>query len=155
MEIKKPVRVTRQYTQHLLAPLQVVFPLLCPVRETEWVAGWDPEVVFTISGVAEPDCVFLTRDDSRCAVWILTRYDPAAGRLEYLKITLDVTACKISIALEPGADKTTEATIAYTHTALGPEGEMFVQSFTSAHYTAFMQEWERALNAYLQKLQHP
>ena len=36
------------------------FPLLCPVREREWLAGWNPTIVHTKSGVAEPGCGFVT-----------------------------------------------------------------------------------------------
>ena len=31
------MRVTRRYTQHLDAPAAEVFPLICPVREAEWL----------------------------------------------------------------------------------------------------------------------
>ena len=52
MQITAPYRVRRTYRQHLVAPPDAVFPLLCPVRETEWVQGWDPTLVVTASGAA-------------------------------------------------------------------------------------------------------
>ena len=33
----KAERVVKSYTMHLGAPPAEVFPLLCPVRETEWI----------------------------------------------------------------------------------------------------------------------
>ena len=42
MNITKPKRVTRTYTQQLVAEPSAVFPLLCPVREADWIDGWDP-----------------------------------------------------------------------------------------------------------------
>ncbi len=60
MRVEKPNRVSWCYTQHLDAPPELVFPLLCPVRETEWVIDWKPKVVFSESGLAEADCVFIT-----------------------------------------------------------------------------------------------
>lgn len=60
MNIVQPTRVTRSYTQRLVAAPSVVFPLLCPVREADWIEGWDPISVVTGSGAAEPDCVFVT-----------------------------------------------------------------------------------------------
>jgi hypothetical protein len=60
MRVTKPNHVTRTFTQQLVAEPSKVFPLLCPVREADWLDGWDPLVVFSQSGVAEPDCVFLT-----------------------------------------------------------------------------------------------
>jgi hypothetical protein len=61
VEIRKPTRATRTFTQKLAAPPERVFPLLCPIREADWLEGWDPLVVFTNSGVAEPACVFMTK----------------------------------------------------------------------------------------------
>jgi len=60
MEIVTPHRVSRTSVQHLAAKPAVVFPLLCPVREADWIDGWDPISVFTNSGAAEPDCIFVT-----------------------------------------------------------------------------------------------
>ena len=40
-----------------------VFPLLCPVREAEWLPGWHAEVLHSASGLAELGCVFRTRDE--------------------------------------------------------------------------------------------
>ncbi len=36
----KAKRVSHEYTQTNDAPPDEVFPLLCPVRESEWVPGW-------------------------------------------------------------------------------------------------------------------
>ena len=47
MNIVKPNRVTRSYTQSLISEPDQVYPLLCPVREAEWVNGWHPRLVVT------------------------------------------------------------------------------------------------------------
>ena len=60
MNITKPKRVTRTYTQQLVAEPSAVFPLLCPVREADWIDGWGSISVIAQSGVAERDCVFVT-----------------------------------------------------------------------------------------------
>ena len=52
MIVEKPTRAIRTYVQDLAAPPERVFPLLCPVRETEWVEGWDPLFVASASGLA-------------------------------------------------------------------------------------------------------
>lgn len=41
MKIVKPNRVSRTYTQQLCAEPEEVFPLLCPVREADWIEGWE------------------------------------------------------------------------------------------------------------------
>jgi len=148
MNIAKPYRVSRTYVQHLVAEPTVVFPLLCPVREADWIDGWDPVSVLTNSGLAEPDCVFVTAGDSGQAVWYITRHEPKNGFLEMIKTTPDETACRITIQLRP-SEGGSDASITYSHTSLGPKGNALVESFTEEYYRTFMQMWEARLNHYL------
>jgi len=147
MEIRKPNRVARSYVQRLTAPPARVFPLLCPVREADWIDGWDPVVVMTESGVAEPGCVFITRAAPADAIWIVTRHDPSAV-VEMLKISPGVTACRLTIELEATASGS-NARVTYEHTSLGPEGDAFLRGFTEAFYEQFMRDWVARLNHYL------
>jgi hypothetical protein len=148
MKVKKPHRVVRTFTQRLVADPSRVFPLLCPVREADWIEGWDPLVVFSQSGVAEPDCVFLTGASPADAIWYITRHEPSRGFVEMVKITPTVTACKLTIQLR-SVEGGSEATITYAHTSLGPEGDSFVASFTDDYYQRFMRDWEARINHYL------
>ena len=148
MIVSKPIRVTRTFTQKLVAEPSKIFPLLCPVREADWLDGWDPIAVFSESGVAEVDCVFLTEASPSNAIWYITRHEPNRGFVEMIKITPTVTACKLTIQLRPVGDGS-EATITYAHTSLGPEGDTFVASFTEEHYQQFMRDWEAGINYYL------
>jgi hypothetical protein len=148
MQITKPVRVSRTYTQHLAGTPEAVFPLLCPVREADWIEGWSPVLVVSESGVAETDCVFTTAASPVHAIWYVTRHESQNGFVEMLKVTPSVTACRLTIQLKPAPGGCT-AQITYTHTSLGPDGDAFVEAFTEAHYARFMQDWEARLNHYL------
>jgi len=148
MRVTKPNRVTRTFIQQLVAGPSKVLPLMCPVREVDWLEDWDPSVVYSQSGLAEPDCVFLTEADTSSAVWYITRLESDKGLLEMIKITPGVTACKLTIQLRPVKDGS-EATVTYVHTSLGPEGDRFIASFTEEYYRQFMLDWERHLNHYL------
>ena len=149
MHVTKPNRVTRTYTQRLVAEPSAVFPLLCPVREADWIDGWDPISVTTHSGVAECDCVFVTAASPSDAVWYVTRHEPDNGFVEMIKITPLVTACRLTIQLRAIATGS-EAIVTYTHTSLGPEGDAFVASFTDDYYRQFMEDWEARINHYLE-----
>ena len=148
MRITAPNRVTRSYVQRLVAEPSRVFPLLCPVREAEWLERWDPTLVLTRSGVAEPDGVFTTSADGGESVWYITRHEPEAGFVEMIRITPQVTATRLTIQVR-AAEGGSEATVRYTHTSLGPEGDAVVAAFTEEHYAAFMRDWEARLNHYL------
>ncbi|MCF8149245.1 MAG: hypothetical protein K9K30_03050 [Burkholderiaceae bacterium] len=148
MYIAQPNRVSRSYTQRLVGAPSAVFPLLCPVREADWIEGWNPISVLTQSGVAEPDCVFVTAATPNDAIWYVTRHEPAHGFVEMLKITPQLTACKLSIQLR-AVESGSEAIVTYSHTSLGPEGDAFVEAFTEDYYREFMLDWESRLNHYL------
>lgn len=148
MKIATPKRVSHSYTQKLDAVPTKVFPLLCPVREADWLDGWDPVWVASDSGVAERDCVFVTAAGSAEAVWYITRHEPDGAFVEMIKITPGVTATRLEIQLAATAAGT-DATITYTHTSLGPQGDRFVDSQTADAYAQFMQSWEHRLNHYL------
>jgi hypothetical protein len=146
--VKRPNRVEHSYTQQLAGTPAEVFPLLCPVREADWIEGWDPLLVVSESGVAEPDCVFVTAAQPADAVWFVVRHEPAAGYVEMLKINPTVTACKLCIQLT-ATPTGTAARVSYAYTSLGPQGDDFVAAFTPQHYVQFMQDWEARLNRYL------
>jgi len=148
MRITEPNRATRTYTQKLVAEPSRVFPLLCPVREADWIEDWDPLCVFSQSGIAEPDCVFVTAASPSDAIWYITRHELSNGFVEMIKITPTVTACKLTIQLRQ-VEGGSEAIITYTHTSLGPGGDTFVASFTEEHYEEVMRGWEARINHYL------
>ncbi len=146
MKIAAPVRVTRTFAQRYDASPDRVFPYLCPVREAEWVEGWDPSLVVTASGIAEKDCAFVTSEPD--AVWIVTEYDPPR-RIEFVKVAPGLTVARIGIVLSAAGAHGTRADVTYSHTALSEAGERFVEGFTEEHYEAFMKGWEAALSARL------
>jgi hypothetical protein len=148
MQITKPNRATHTYRQALHAPPAKVFPLLCPVRETEWAEGWSPDLVISSSGVAERDCVFITPEKSGKATWYITRHEPEKWFVEMLKISPGVTACRLTIQLSENGDACF-ATVTYSLTSIGPAGDDFVAQFTADYYQKFMQAWENALNHFL------
>src|SRR6476620_4572085 len=103
MNIRKPTRATHTYRQKLDAPPAKVFPLYCPVREAEWADGWMPELVISSSGIAERNCVFVTRDEHGTATWYITRYEPENWLSEMLKIVQGFTACRLNIEVSENA----------------------------------------------------
>jgi hypothetical protein len=91
-------RLVSTYAGQVSAAPEAVFPLLCPVREYEWLDGWRCEMLYSDSGVAEEDCVFRTMS-SGPATWSVSRYEPPR-RIEYLTFVPDQTVTRLSITLE-------------------------------------------------------
>jgi hypothetical protein len=73
-------RVVKEYVHEVHARPEKVFPLLCPVREYEWIEGWNCDMLYSESGVAEDNCVFRTHlPDRGEATWVVSKYDRARG----------------------------------------------------------------------------
>lgn len=153
MKITRPNRKKRSYTQQLHAPPERVFPLLCPVREVDWVPGWMPEVVVSESGLCEGECIFVTPpefDSEPCnAIWIVTKHDPRTWMVEMYKVAPEHTISKLEICLESEGESSTAAHISYEITSIGVPGDKFMNEFTEEWYVAFMKDWEKAMNHYL------
>lgn len=66
------------------APVEKVFPLLCPVREYEWIPDWSCRMLYSQSGVAEKGAVFTTGENPiGRLLWTCTVFEPPK-RVEYL-----------------------------------------------------------------------
>ncbi len=149
MQVEKPNRVSWSYTQHLEAPPETVFPLLCPIREMEWVNDWKPKKVLSISGVAETDCVFITPGIPEDALWLMNVHDAENHRLEIIKFIPGVVVGKIKVTLNAAAEAGSTADINYTYTALSDHGNRALEEFTREHFEGFMKAWEEELNHFL------
>ncbi len=152
--IHSPRRVKHSYTQSINGTPEQVFPLLCPVREADWIPDWKTDWVISSSGVAEPDCIFQTPPgpgaDGMASIWIVTHHDVNAFNIEMYKVTPGCTVGKLQISLAAQGKSQTAAAIAYEFTSLGPSGDTFLDGFTADWYVAFMQEWETLMNNYLE-----
>jgi len=154
----KSFRTAHQYTQTNDAPPERVFPLLCPVREADWVPGWEYRLIYSNSGVAESGCIFTTPNPPASAsehqaapetTWIVTDYDPAAFRIAFVWINPGLVAAEIRIQLTATPQATTRADIRYRYTGLSPEGNREVERYDHKWFQAKMQGWESAIIHYL------
>jgi hypothetical protein len=149
-------RVTREYAQNNVAPPEKVFPLLCPVREADWVPGWQYRLIYSESGVAECGCVFITpNEDGTETTWIVTDYEPLLFRIEFAWVNPGLVAAQIKICLTrstgaPTLPGHTSALIQYTYTGLSTEGNREVERYDQDWFGHKMQTWEAAINHYLQ-----
>ena len=88
--VSKPRRIKHSFTQSINGTPGQVFPLLCPVRETDWIPGWTTDWVVSDSGLAEQDCIFQTPPrpgaGGAASIWVITHHDPDALELEMIKV---------------------------------------------------------------------
>jgi len=154
-------RITHEYMQTNVAPPEEVFPLLCPVREADWVPGWEYRLIYSESGVAESGCVFITpNEDGTETTWVVTDYDLASFRIAFAWVNPGLVAAQIRISLSKSSGARTSAgqtslghtsaLIQYSYTGLSSEGNREVERYDQKWFRHKMQSWEAAINHYLQ-----
>ncbi len=122
-------RVVREIARDLNATRERVFPLLCPVREYEWIEPWRCDLVYAASGVAEAGCVFRTDFPGDCGpeVWVVCRYEPPV-RIEFVRVGPHRTV-KMEIVLEELPGGRTRSLWRHELTGLDPEGNAWVAQY--------------------------
>ncbi len=142
-------RITREYIQLNAGQPENVFPLLCPVRESEWLPHFKAKVIYSSTGISEDGAIFqTTHGDDVKITWIITKYNPNS-HIEMLYIVPDTMIVRINIQLEKHDDRHTKTRIRYTYTGLTEKGNSEVEKFTEESFNQQMEHWEKAINFYL------
>ena len=128
---------------------EVVFPLLCPVREKDWIFGWNYEMVYSVSGFAGQGCVFTTIAGGKQSTWYISLYQPATFQIELIRFTPGEMVVKIAIRLEAAEGDETHADITYEYTALSKEASDWIREESAAAFRDNLSYWEKAINHYL------
>lgn len=143
-------RKTFTYTQINTGNIKVVFPLLCPVLEREWIDGWDCNMIYTKSGYIEEDCVFTTtQHGNRETVWHVTHYNKENYTLEFLRVTPNENTVRIKIHLEELEHLKTKVHIYYLYTLLKRSNTAVKFKDIEQSFFNSMYWWEKAINYYL------
>ncbi len=144
-------RVTRTYCQTINATPGRVFPLLCPVREAEWLDGWQYTMIYSESGLIEEGAVFSTPSPGEeDTVWIVTRHDPRKREIEFTRFTPASRICVLRIAVRAKDEDRSFVDISYTYTATAPTGNAFIQGLTEEAFMGAVKFWEESVNYYLE-----
>jgi len=127
-----------------------VFPLLCPVREKDWLDGWDYKMVHSKSGLIEQDCVFTTPHHGKAdTVWQVTQYNPELFEIEFLRVTPNENVVIINIKLTAKNSDQTNTHISYQYTALNDQQNEFIKFGLENDFSDSMLWWETAINHFL------
>ena len=144
------MRLVRTYRQTIEAPPDAVFPLLCPVREVEWLDGWAFTMIYSASGLAEDGAVFTTSNPGEAdTVWMVTRHDHAARLVEFARFTPESRTCLLRIAVSPCGDARSYVDVSYAYTSVAPHGDQFLDTWTEDAFLGAMVFWEQSMNHFL------
>lgn len=121
-----------RFAHDLRASADQVFPLLCPVREYEWIHDWRCELLHTSSGVVERGCVFATSyaPEGR-TLWVTSLHDPAARRVEFVRVSGEKLVTLMALRVEP-REAGCRLHLAYELVALDAAGQAIVDAVRPA-----------------------
>jgi hypothetical protein len=144
-----PIRVIKSYTMTLDAPPAEVFPLLCPVREYEWIEPWSCDMVFSESGLAENHAVFRTHFPAQGGeeTWIVCRYEKDRA-IAFIRLVPGFKVNRLDIDLT--ADKKSTVLV-WTHifTGLSETGNQWIRCLNDEAFRSEKAALGKMLNHYL------
>lgn len=141
-------RLVHTYSHDLDAPPSRVFPLLCPVREYDWIFDWTCEMVHSKSGVAELDCVFRTNfPDSPGSVWTCSRYEPDRA-IDYVVFCPGMHVQHLSIRLSEVSPDKTRLEWTRLFTAISPDGDTALEEAAATRLPAIDAKLKESLQHY-------
>jgi hypothetical protein len=143
-------KITKTYRQINNASPEKVFPLLCPVKEKEWLVDWDYKMIYSVSGFAEKGCVFTTTYFGIEDIWYITVHDEKEFKIEFIRTTPDDMVVRININLTDNGNNTTAVDISYEYTTLSEKGNHWIENELEKHFNQMMIWWEKAMNYYLE-----
>ena len=145
------VQKTLTFKQLNTAEPEKVFPLLCPVREKDWLDGWDYNMIYSKSGLIEKNCVFSTSfPDEMDTIWHVTQHNPEKFEVEFLRVTPKKNVVRINIKLTAVENDKTEADISYQYTGLSDDQNKFINTELESKFQESMRWWEKSINHYLE-----
>lgn len=143
-------RLKRHYMQTLHGRKSEIFQLLCPVREKEWLKGWDYNMIYSESGFAEKGCVFETDNDFGSYQWVMTKYDNRDFNVQFVKFIQNRMIVIIDIQLIDSEGDIVYCEIDYTFTAIDDDViKQMHEENTQEIFNSHMKLWEDSMNYFL------
>ena len=131
--------------------LDRVFPLFTPIGETLWVDGWQPEFLHPEDGETSKGMVFRTRHGEEETLWTCVDWDPAGHRVRYVRVTPVSRFGFVEVTCREAGPGCTQASVAYTFTALTPVGQSYLSDLTEDAFAGMIDGWQTSINAWLRE----
>ena len=143
-------RISRSYRQMINAAPERVFPLICPVREAEWLENWNYKMIYSETGLAEPGAVFSTSSEGeQDTIWIITKHDAVKREVEFTRVTPGSRTCVLQVWIRQKDEHSSFVDLTYTFTATSDAGNTFVDIYTEETFLRNVRRWEDSVNHFL------
>lgn len=144
-------QITRSHVIHVPAPVDRAFPLFEPLGEKAWAAGWEPDMLYPASGLAQAGTVFTTQHAGESVkIWTIVAYEKEQTYVAYINVLPDAYTSRVDVCCESDGTESTRVCVTYTLTALTPHGNEYIERFMQEqHYQVYISSWETAIRSYL------
>ena len=144
-------RVSKKFEQLIKFNRQVVFPLICPVREEEWVNGWKYKMIYSGSGFIEKGCTYSTASENgQETIWYVTIHDDQKFIVEFLRITPGKMIVRTTINLQDAGKGNTLFGVANEYTLLNGEMSSGLENELDDNFNKTMAYFGASLTQYLE-----
>jgi hypothetical protein len=146
----RPVaHVSNSFSFTVAASLHDAAPLFGPEGERSWAgAQWNPQFLFPLPPKDVEGAVFTVQHGEHRSVWVNTRFDLEAGRMQYVAVLPDLMVSRIDVALHAIDAAHTRVDVTYVRTALEPDANEHVIAMGRNDRTQGP-DWERSIKACL------
>lgn len=144
-------QVSQSHLIHVSVGVERAFPLFEPLGEKQWAHGWNPEILYPGSGVAQEGAVFTTQHPGEPAkIWTIIAHEKEQAHVMYINVLPHAYTSRIDVRCEPDGMEASSVHVTYTLTALSPHGNEYIEQFMQEqHYQAYISSWETAIEHYL------
>lgn len=137
--------VVRRHAITIAKPVSEAITLFTPQGERAWAEGWDPAWHWPADGETRAGMVFTTEHGGEHTIWTLTRHEPEAGLVEYVRTTPGSRVGVVRVRCTPAGERATRVEVTYVLTALAPEGREKIAALDEAAFAGFIESWGEAI----------
>lgn len=146
----KAARVEKSASFKVNTSVEKAFPLFGPIREREWTAGWEPQIIYSSGAEVEEHMVFKTTARHQGEdeyLWVITQFRPKDFFVEYM-VSTSQRIWFIAVKCRPHG-QSTNVTVTYSFTGLTAEGNSMNELALHNMYANNLKDWEEDINYYL------
>ena len=138
------------HIQNYTATIDELFPLLCPVRESDYLTRWACDIIYLKSGLIEIGGVFTTsfpHDGPDKDVWIVSRYEPD----QFIQFVRVNGWRSIIYNIEVQAAGEGKITLFWEQiiTGLNDKGNVVIKTLREEDFKSMLDDMEQRLQYYL------
>ena len=133
--------VHSSHTIRIAAPADSALMFFTPEGESHWVPGWAPRYLNSLDGHTREGLVFTTGEAGEFTIWLVSRFDTAERRAQYVRTTPALRTGTVEIACTPVGDSACDVTVGYALTALTPAGLESLGTYRGTAFVDMIEGW--------------